>query len=373
MLAPFVSFGPVYLDFMLRQEEGEAARLLYGNERVLQSHAVQGGKDNFSLLLADSYDGKRLEVSLRSSVERGEATISLDGTRTSGAYETALGGSTANFAVQLQRLGMNPLLVGTYGKNACGRRVRDLLKGSVDSRLSEFDALQTITINVLHPGTQEAAMLTSGGSNRELNLELLTQAFSEVIGPGTFLYAGGFFKQEHLFPHYPEIFQAARMRGATVILDHGRFLDAAGSPKFLEEVAAARSALQYVDIYLPNKLELEGLTGQANVEDALREAASMGPGLVVCKRGAEGASFIDGKRIYHLPQQGRGGDIISLVGAGDFFNAILVTVLKKGGPVETAVSYANLGAYHKITVGTAPTLAQLESAQLRNALEDFPI
>lgn len=343
-------FGATYLDF--NGTLTESIELLYGGERVLGNYTST--KEGF--ILEDRYNGRNLRVTASGNVEKGVLRIRTNGEETECDYSTEVGGSSVNFAVQLRKLELNPLLIAKIGQDKYGDRVRGLLQKRCKCYLLRSNANQTLSINLIHPETREGAYIVTGDSNRDLQAYELMDLLPQLLGSNKFLYAGGFFKLRQLFGEYPEIFRKVRDSGCKVILDHGRFLSKAGSLEYEEALSAVKNSLQYVTIYLPNDAEITELTGRSDLGDALRSARELGPELIVCKTGANGCSFVtsDGK-VYHVRQEREARHIVHTVGAGDSFNAGFIKGLKSGLDVESAGTLGNTTAFLRITTGKYPT------------------
>ena len=352
-----VAFGSLYLDIItdpVIESRARRPNVLYGKERTLDDYDILDD----GIFLKTLYEGRHLQITTSGGVENGSLRLIVGGEETGCTYHTTIGGSTANFAVQLKLLGLNPLLIGKIGKDMYGDRLRILLQGTCEYHPLETNAKQTLSINIVNPETKEAAMIVSGGSNRDLKPEEIDEQLQ--LGTPQFLYAGGFFKMRQLFPYYPEIFRRARERGCRVVLDHGRFLDTSGSSEYQEVLKVVKDALQHVDVYLPNETEITELTGKSNLEGALKEVTQeLGTKLIVCKRGANGCSFITDSQVYHVPQGHTTEQILHTVGAGDSFNAGLIKGLIENSDVERAARLGNASAYLKITMGGYPTYSDV--------------
>ena len=76
--------------------------------------------------------------------------------------------------------------------------------------------------------------------------------------------------------------------------------------------------LRQIDVFLPNETEAKALTGEQDVEAALKSLARYCP-TVVIKCGADGAFASDKGRLYHAPALAV--EVFDTTGAGDSFNA----------------------------------------------------
>jgi sugar/nucleoside kinase (ribokinase family) len=94
------------------------------------------------------------------------------------------------------------------------------------------------------------------------------------------------------------------------------------------------------DLFLPNEEELRRVTGEADVQGALAVASSWCP-LVVCKRGARGATVAEAGRAVDVAEGVKQVEVKDLTGAGDAFAGALVGALARGASLSQAVVLAN--------------------------------
>ncbi|MGE5123317.1 MAG: carbohydrate kinase family protein, partial [Acidobacteriaceae bacterium] len=105
------------------------------------------------------------------------------------------------------------------------------------------------------------------------------------------------------------------------------------------ESTSIRKALKYMDIFLPNAQEARRLTGEADLEQAIRVLAEYCP-LVVIKDGAHGAyAYAKGSLVY---SPAIGVDPVDTTGAGDNFNAGFLYAWLDHLPLETCLRWGNI-------------------------------
>lgn len=136
----------------------------------------------------------------------------------------------------------------------------------------------------------------------------------------------------------------------------------------LWDLAAARSTLtpllREVDIILGTEEELLAFSGGASLDEALALIASLGPKVVVAKRGPLGAvALAGGARSEHpgfVPPA-----LVDEVGAGDGFDAGFLSARLRGATVDDALRQGNLVGAAAVTVpddvSGYPTTAQVEA------------
>jgi len=84
------------------------------------------------------------------------------------------------------------------------------------------------------------------------------------------------------------------------------------------------------------------LTGESDVERAMRKLRRLNDGLICVTLGARGAVLLDGDRFVHEP--GFTVDAVDTTGAGDVFRGAFIAALLDGEPPRDAVRFANAAA-----------------------------
>ena len=118
-----------------------------------------------------------------------------------------------------------------------------------------------------------------------------------------------------------------------------------------------RKAIKNVDIFLPNAQEARRLTGESDLELAIRQLGRLCP-LVVVKEGSNGAYGLINDVLVHVP--GIPIKPLDTTGAGDNFTAGFIRAWLDCQPVETCLEWGNIsgglsttelgGTTRKITV-----------------------
>lgn len=102
---------------------------------------------------------------------------------------------------------------------------------------------------------------------------------------------------------------------------------------------AVRRAVASSDVLLPNAAEALRLTGESELESALRALAALTP-LAVVKDGARGAHACQAGEILHFPALGI--DPLDTTGAGDCFDAGFVAAWLDGKPLTECLQWGNI-------------------------------
>jgi sugar/nucleoside kinase (ribokinase family) len=105
--------------------------------------------------------------------------------------------------------------------------------------------------------------------------------------------------------------------------------------------SALQMALKNVSMFLPNRREILRMTGQDDLETAMKMVAEFCP-LVIVKDGAGGSYAYDGTRLYHQPSIPV--DVVDTTGAGDCFNAGFLKAWLEHKPMDICLQWGNISA-----------------------------
>ncbi|WP_380058772.1 carbohydrate kinase family protein (plasmid) [Falsihalocynthiibacter sp. SS001] len=242
-----------------------------------------------------------------------------------------LGSSTAICCVLMQRLGLATAMAAKVGDDDHGAFCKSVLKqeGVDQTGIITDAAVQTgVTVSLAYP--EDRLLLTRYGAMAafglaDIDLGALTQA--------RHLHLGSFFLQERLQPDLPELFRHAHDAGMTTSLDLG------WDPSEKWDTEILREMLPYVSVILPNRVELSGITGIAEVEPALTRLHEMGANEIALKNGSKGSlASINGNitRAASLPITP-----LDTTGAGDAFNAGYITARLEGKDTPERLKLGN--------------------------------
>ncbi len=129
-------------------------------------------------------------------------------------------------------------------------------------------------------------------------------------------------------------------------------MDGSSDGELALSTASVYKAIASVDLFIPNADEARRLTGEADLQIALRTLAALGP-LVVVKDGGNGAYACAGEEIIHAPAIAV--QAVDTTGAGDCFNAGFIKAWLDGLPVLECLRWGNVVGGLSTTVrgGTA--------------------
>ncbi len=245
-----------------------------------------------------------------------------------------VGGSPANVAIGLARLGHKVLLATALGADARGDIVRSHLEGNgvtVDNGLDNGQPTSTAiaTLDERGAATYEFDLHWEPGTVAiaEGTGHLHTGSIAAVIQPG----AG-------------DVVEAIERGRATATVSY----DPNVRPSIMGDLDAARAQIERVirsaDVVKASSDDLDLLYPGQAVEDVLAQWGDLGPALTVATLGAEGVTYrVTGTGEY-VSVPAPDSPVVDTVGAGDSFMAGLISGLAVagflGGPTERAALQA---------------------------------
>lgn len=245
--------------------------------------------------------------------------------------EFTLGSSSAICASNLSALGTKVAFMGKLGNDSFGKFIIDRLqqKGVDTSMILMDDQLKTGVTVALSYG-EDRAMATYQGAMTQLTVddideELLAQA--KHVHFSSYFFQPGFHGKLHL------LFEKAKKAGATTSLD----VQWDPSEKWdldLEKV------LPLVDIFIPNKVELQHLTQHQEVASAINSIQNKSTYIAV-KCGSEGSQLFHGGKHMAKPAF-LNENVVDTIGAGDSFNAGYINQFIQGKSPEACLEFGNL-------------------------------
>ncbi|QOY90942.1 carbohydrate kinase family protein [Paludibaculum fermentans] len=237
-----------------------------------------------------------------------------------------LGSASAICAVGLARLGDAVSILGKVGCDGWGDFCCDFLRRSgVDISTVIHDPAVRTGLTVSITSAADRALITYLGAIENLKA-------SEIQLPHGFthLHISSYFLQRGLRAGCLGLFREAHSRGWTTSLDPGCDPTDEWGSDILD-------TLEEVDIFLPNEVELAGISRLSDPERALRRLQN-GRTLTVAKLGARGCMTLDGGRVIHAPALRVRP--IDTTGAGDSFDAGFLHAWLGGRTLMQALRFA---------------------------------
>jgi sugar/nucleoside kinase (ribokinase family) len=265
----------------------------------------------------------------------------------------ALGSASAICAAGLARLGNKVVFAGRLGCDSWGDLcLTSLTSLDVDCSLVVRDLSVKTGLTVSITSAKDRALVTYLGSIAELRQDQIEE---DALRACRHLHVSSFFLQRALRPGLKALFARAHRLGLTTSLD----------PGFDPEECWGRDlidVLNEVDVFLPNQVELECITGDADRIRALH-ALENGRTLTVAKLGGEGCLALEGKAVISTPAFRV--QPIDTTGAGDSFNAGFLHAWLQGTGLRDAMRFGSAcGALSTLSLGG--TAGQPDEQQARN-------
>jgi sugar/nucleoside kinase (ribokinase family) len=239
-----------------------------------------------------------------------------------------LGSASAICAAGLARLGDRVAFIGKVGSDSWGDLVLDTmakLRIDVSGIVRDRTTKTGITVSITSPA--DRALVTYLGSIAALTAgDVPDSAFRGC----RHLHLSSFFLQQGLRPGVKSLLARAHRAGLTTSIDPG--CDPAG--EWGDDLV---DALTETDIFLPNEVELAGVTGCRDHVRALRFLEN-GRTRTIAKLGAEGCLTIEGGETVHLPAFPI--TPVDTTGAGDSFNAGFLHAWLAGAGVLDSMRFA---------------------------------
>jgi ribokinase len=277
-------------------------------------------------------------------------TILLPGGDTTGRVALAPGGSAANVAAWVARVGMPAGFIGSVGADTFGTLIiEDLEREGVELHIRRTPGYDTGVILVLIDLQGQRSMVTNQGADFHLLPEDLSE---ETLRACAHVHITAW----SLFTDPPRAAalraaQLAKAAGATVSFDPASYqmIHEMGSQRFAQITAALP-----VDMLFPNRDEGQVLTGErepAAIAGALRERY---PGaIVVLKLDRDGCYVLADHHAQHYPTPD--GPVIDATGAGDAFDAAFIARYLHDHDLAAAARFANqIGTWVVARYGARP-------------------
>jgi sulfofructose kinase len=238
-----------------------------------------------------------------------------------GAYERLGGGQIATALVACARLGLRAAFRGRVGDDPDGREVLDGLAAE------EVDVAGAV---VSKGGTRHALVLVDREGERAVVER--GHAHPPHASVQTQLVDARVLHLDATEPVYgAQLVKMARAAETVVSLD----LD--------HPAPGLDELLPLVDICITSRGVPEQLTGETNLERALRKLGELTGGLVGCTLGADGAALLDEGHLLLSPAFPV-ANVIDTTACGDTFRAALLCALVEGQAVAQALRFANAAA-----------------------------
>jgi 5-dehydro-2-deoxygluconokinase len=253
-----------------------------------------------------------------------------------------LGGSSANMAVGLSRLGASVGIISCLGDDSLSRFLVDFLKSeNVDSEHVQTRAgfLPSLCLTEVSPPDRFPQVFYRHEAVDTLlqvtpaDLDYVASSIMFVTN-GTSLCASP--SREGTY----RALERARQAGCRIVLDVDYRAMSWATPE--DAGLGVRLALPFVDILIGNQLELMLVAGAATLDEATAKLRDCGVPILVSKLGEQGTRVWAGKEAVFLPPYEV--QVCTTIGAGDGFASGFLYAHLKGLPLEECLHYGNAAA-----------------------------
>jgi 5-dehydro-2-deoxygluconokinase len=316
----------------------------------------------------------------------GRAAVDLYGEQVGGRLEDMasfrkyLGGSPANTAVGLARLGLKPAMLTRVGDEHNGRFVRETLVAEgvdvshVKTDPTRLTALVFLGIRDRH--TFPLVFYRDRCADMAVAVDDFDAAF--IASAGSLLVSGTHLSQAQTDAACRHAMALARERGTRVVLDidyrpvlWGLTTPGLGEQRFVpsDQVSShLQTVMPLCDLVVGTEEEIHIAGGTTDTLQALMRLRELTPATLVVKRGPIGCVVFDGAIPGDIEQglQGPGFpvEVFNVLGAGDAFMAGFLRGWLRGEPLARCCTWANAcGALVVSRHGCAPAMPSWEELQ----------
>ena len=243
-------------------------------------------------------------------------------------FQMALGSASAICATGLARLGNHVRFAGVVGRDIWGEYCINALRAeAVDISAVRAVANMKTGVTVSISNASDRALITFPGTITALRA---TDISDELLQSVEHLHVSSYFLQAGLRCGCRDLLTRASEFGLTSSLDPGFDPAEQWDPQVLE-------LLPLIDVFLPNEVELAGLTKTHDIAEALR-CLDNGHTLTIAKLGSRGAATCVGGNI--VSRAALSIHPVDTTGAGDSFNAGFLHAWLHHATVEDALLFA---------------------------------
>jgi len=243
----------------------------------------------------------------------------------------SLGSSTAIFASNLSVLGATVGFIGKIGKDSFGELIIESLnnKKVITDLIIKDDTVKTGATIVLN-FDEDRAMITYPGAMEKLSIEDIK---TDDLKRSKHLHFSSFFLQPGIKNDITNLFKIAKELGLTTSLDPQ------WDPAEKWDMDL-KNLLPYVDVFLPNIMELLHLTRENKIENAINNIKNYA-NTVVVKNGNKG-SIVFNKDEKITKEAFLNTNVVDAIGAGDSFDAGFICKYINSSTLEECQVFGNL-------------------------------
>jgi 5-dehydro-2-deoxygluconokinase len=277
-------------------------------------------------------------------------------------FSRYLGGSSANMAVGLARLGAKVGIVASLGNDSLSEYLIQFLQSEkVDtSRLKTAPGyLPSLCLTEVSP-PDHFPQVFYRRDPVDTRLDVTAEDLSYIASSRMFITNGTSLCASPSRESTYRALERAREAGSRVVLDVDYRAMSWRNPA--EAGLAVRLALPFVDVLIGNELELTIVAGAGGLDEAIRKLRQARVPMLVSKLGDKGTRVWTGEEPVFLEPYSV--PVVSTIGAGDGFASGFLYGLLRGLPVIECLHYGNAAAaivVSRLSCSEAmPSLAEVE-------------
>lgn len=245
-----------------------------------------------------------------------------------GRYRPVPGGSPANVAVGLGRLGVPTHMLARLGRGRFGRLIRDHLVSN--------DVLLDLAVDAEEPPTLAVVSLDDDGragydfyADGTADWEWTADELPDPLPAGTVALCAGSIAAARQ-PGAPTLLQLIRREHGnnkvTIVLDPNIRASLLGDPEDARD--HWDTLVELADVIKVSDEDLDWLVPDIEIDQIAKGWAECGPSLIVVTRGDAGAFAVTSEGV-EVEVPAPDVDVVDTVGAGDAFTAGLVDALRQ--------------------------------------------
>ena len=253
-----------------------------------------------------------------------------------------LGGSSANIAVGLSRLGLRVGMISCVAADPLGEYLAEYLqKESVDARFvcRKPGYLTSLCLTEISPPNHFPQVFYRDRP-ADTQVEIGEEEIQFICGTRLFVTNGTSLCASPARESTYRALEWAHRSGVRVAFDVD--YRAMSWSSAAQAGLYARLALPFVDILIANNDEICLVTETKDAQEATQKLRDWGVPLVVAKLGAEGTRVVSADEDLYLPSYPI--EVVSTIGAGDGFASGFLYGILKGMTLAEALKYGNAAA-----------------------------
>lgn len=266
------------------------------------------------------------------------------------------GSSAMICAMGLAALGNPVAFIGNAGTDTWGDLCVEAMRSAgIDVSGVNREASLRTGVTASLSTRQDRALVTFAGATATLRAEDVSEV---ALRDADHLHISSYYLQQALRCGCRQLLEQAHQQGLSTSLDPGFDPREAWADDLLD-------VLDEVDVFLPNDVELAGISAQASLVSGLR-MVSQRSACTVVKRGRLGSVTLEGEHLLEAPAYAV--EAADSTGAGDSFNAGFLHAWLRQLPLRECLAWGN-GCGSLSTRGVGGTASQPSEAEVLALIE----